>query len=143
MKANKKSREQSEEDELEELDAGPAEEAEMEGESAETVSVRGRGRPPIPTMWTKVISLSHDDLEMIKVHDLATDLKMAPSLPGLPTGRRNKFWTPVFSPQMFVKEHEDVTLENYKLRERRLLNLGKQISQCRQKFRDAALAEAR
>jgi hypothetical protein len=33
-----------------------------------------RGRPEIPKKWTRVISFSQDDLETVKVYDLASDL---------------------------------------------------------------------
>ena len=139
MSANRRSREQSEEDDLLEFDDAPIVDGEEEGASADSASVRGRGRPPVPAQWTKVISLGHDNLEKLRTYDLATDLLMAPSLPGLPTTRREKHWAPIFSSQMFVKEHKDLTLPNYQLRERRLKALGKQFSECRKSFRDAAL----
>ena len=130
-----------EEGELEEFEPHDHAEEEVEDHSISSVSARSRGRPPIPATWSKVISLQHDDLDTLKVHDLATDLKMAPFLPCVPSGRRNKTWAPIFLSAPFLRANDDVCLKNYKLGPAKLLKLGKQVSMLRATQREAALEE--
>ena len=67
-----------------------------------------RGRPRIPESWTKVISLSHMDLEKIKVHVIATDLLMQQGIPGVDKTNDPEPWIPAFCPRTFVKNNPDI-----------------------------------
>ena len=64
-----------------------------------------RGRPTIPKQWTKVISLDFDDLDAIKVYQLASELLLMPNLPLTANTRVKKKWTPYFFSPHFIKEH--------------------------------------
>jgi len=88
------------------------------------LSVRSVGRPLILLQWSKIISLDQDNLEKIKPYDLATDLKLASTVPSVPTGRRNKHWSPVFSSAHFLQEHKDISLKEYQLKSKELKSYG-------------------
>ena len=47
-----------------------------EGLDAHTVSGASsvRGRPKVPEQWTRLISFTHDDLDRLRVYELAPDL---------------------------------------------------------------------
>ena len=123
-------------DEWDDQPLHPVPEVMEEDEDDEDLSVASirsgrRGRPRILAMWTKVISLEHDDLEKLRTYDLATDLKLASTVPPIPTGRRNKTWMPFFSPKYFVKDRKNLTTEEYKLTPGKLKSLGMQASRIR------------
>ena len=40
-----------------------------------------RGRPALPELWTRVISVSHDNLAALKTYELRSDLLLAKGLP--------------------------------------------------------------
>ena len=63
-------------------------EHELNDSIASSISSK-RGWPAIPEQWTKVISLSNDNLSKVKVYVLASDLLAAPNLP-LETSTRKR-----------------------------------------------------
>ena len=115
----------------EELEQKLAAEDENLVENTSSVQSRQRGRPFVPKQWSKVISLDLDNLTALRTYDLATDLLVASALPGVDQGRRNKTWLPVFSSETFTREHDDISLENYRLRPRKLKRLGIEVSKIR------------
>jgi hypothetical protein len=48
-------------------------------------------------------------------------------------------WEPIFLPTAYAKDHPDISMEQYKLGERRLKNLGVEVSYLREKLRRTAL----
>ena len=54
--------------------------------------------------------------------------------------RRAVEWAPIFLPTQYAKEHPDITLEHYRLGERRLRTLGEEISKFRSRIREQAIA---
>ena len=92
----------------------------------------------IPERWTGVISLDDDNLKRINLREIATDLMLAPNLPGLSTKRRERNWALVFFAKDFVKEHTNITLENYELPQKKLKELGIEVSKAREKFKEAS-----
>ena len=83
---------------------------EVEESFASSVSSK-RGRPRIPEQWTKVISLDHDDLENLRMHVLATDLKMMTNLPLVSSTRKRAEWKPHFLSKNFLKANHGIKLE--------------------------------
>ena len=67
--------------------------------------------------WTGVISLDHDDLRRIKLREIATDLKLAPNLPTATKGRNVKTWAPHFFSKDFLKDRDDIKLEDFEMSE--------------------------
>jgi hypothetical protein len=52
---------------------------------------------------------------------------------------RNEIWKPIFRSKTFEKEHDDLTFDQYRLKESKLKSLGVQVSKIRQELRDKAL----
>ena len=100
---------------------------------------KSRGRPAIPLSWTRVISVCHDDESASRVYPIGTDKLVASGLPVVPRRRREPDWTPYFWPKDFVKTHKDMTFENYRLGEKRMLKYGQILTKVRRKIREQAL----
>jgi hypothetical protein len=91
-----------------------------------------RGRPKIPEHWSRVISLSNDDLNALQIYKLAPDLLLSSAVTAsLSRGKIAPEWKPVFWPEDYVKEKHDMTIEGNKLSTSQLEKLGKKVSQCR------------
>ena len=99
-----------------------------------------RGPKRLPVMWSRVISITQDEDEDVGVHSIVEDIQIIASLPRQPPGRRDGEWAPLFLPTTFARGHNDMTLEHYKLGERRLKTLGIEVSKLREKFREQALS---
>ena len=74
-----------------------------------------RGAPFIPDAWTRVISMSHDELEDIRSYSIATDLSMASFLPISTGSYYQKKWSPHFLTEHFLEQHKELELEKYAL----------------------------
>ena len=79
-------------DELQEFPAPDEGEVDLQASSISSVKSKPRGRPRIPERWTRVISLKDDDLEGLKVYELATDLLLGAALTGLHNKKRRGEW---------------------------------------------------
>ena len=75
------------------------------------------------------------------MHPLEEDMAEMSSLPRQPRPRRAEEWAPLFLPTLYAKDHQDINLEDYRLRERRLRTLGEEISKYRKMLRESALAK--
>ena len=53
--------------------------------------------------------------------------------------RRDIEWQPLFLPTAYAKEHLDITMDLYRLGEKRLKTLGIEVSKLREKLREAAM----
>ena len=82
---------------------------------AGSVLSKGRGRPRIPESWSRVISIQHDDLEKLRVHELAPDLMMGSALSGIQSKVRGRKWEPLFCSKAFLRQHTQIQLEAYRL----------------------------
>ena len=102
-------------DELQEYPPLDEEQVNLQSSSISSLKSKPRGRPRIPEYWTRVISLEHDDLEGLKIYELATDLLLGSALSGLYNKKRRDEWEPLFSSKKFVRKHKEVTLEEFKL----------------------------
>ena len=71
----------------------------------------------------------------MKIEELFPAIMLSQNIQPFPSDRRNKEWNPEFCPRAFVKTHSDISLETYQLGERRLKNLGLEVSKERLKFR--------
>ena len=99
-----------------------------------------RGRPAVPEMWTRVISLQRLDLESIKLFQVNSDLLMEDALPKVPPKkRREALWAPLFLPSQWKEEHAGATLANYALTQTAFKKLCNQVVQMRQQLRSRAL----
>ena len=84
-----------------------------------------RGRPKVPEQWSRVISLSEDDLENLKGFELAPDLLLSKAVTAtLTRGKTAKEWSPVFWPEDYIKEGHNMRVEQNKLSTDQLEKLG-------------------
>ena len=90
-----------------------------------------RGRPMIQESWTRVISLTVDDLDHPTIHPISTDLLMASSYPYLPRSHQDKTWAPLFYSKDFVAEHDNIRPENFELKSDKLKQIGVKVTKLR------------
>ena len=66
-----------------------------------------RGRKKILEQWTRVISISKDSPEDLKVFEIETDVKSKDERLVYPRQVRSSqdVWKPIFYPKQFVKDH--------------------------------------
>jgi len=70
-----------------------------------------RGRPKIQDCWTRVISMSKDQPDRIKLFKLSTELLLQSGLPMEAWHIEAGSWDPIFYPKQLVKDIAGVTLE--------------------------------
>lgn len=84
-----------------------------------------RGRPKIPEQWSRIISLSHDDLSNLKVYELGPDILLSSAVRAtLTRGKQPLEWKPFFWPETYVKEEHDMSLEGNTLTTKQLEQYG-------------------
>ena len=54
--------------------------------------------------------------------------------PNVQSKRREQEWKPHFFPKTFVREHKDITIDEFKLKEGKLQKIGVEITQYRKKL---------
>ena len=95
-----------------------------------------RGRKKLPDLWTRVVSMSCDNLTNIKGYSIATDLLVNEGIEP-PKKRKNaKEWHPVFMPKMFASEMESMDLEAYALSSNNLKKYSEIVSSIRKIIRE-------
>jgi len=62
-----------------------------------------------------VISVHHDDLNVIKPVALADDLKLAKGFPSSIMGNITGQWKPLFHPRKFAEENPLMSLDRFRL----------------------------
>jgi hypothetical protein len=87
-------------------------------------------------MWTRVISITKDADEDIGTYSIVEDIQILESQSREPPPRRGVEWAPLFLPTTYAREHIDMTIELYRLGERRLKTLGIEVSKLREKLRE-------
>lgn len=99
-----------------------------------------RGRPAVPDLWTRVISLQYYDAEQIKLFPVNTDLLLENALPKVPpTKRRDEPWKPLFLPSSWKEQHPRATLQASIIKKQQLKRLCKQVIDGRLRLRERAL----
>ena len=108
-------------------------------DSNTSIVSKGRGRPKIPLKWSRVISLSDDNLTNLKVFELAPDLLIGGAMSKSNTrNRKEKKWKPIFWPDEYITEGHNMTLEGNKLSELQLKKQAVVATKARKLFRDRA-----
>ena len=80
---------------------------------ASEATVSKRGRKKIPEQWSRVISLSKDDLSDLQVFELGPDLTLSNSMIAtLTRGKKMPKWKPLFWPDKYVEEGHSLSLED-------------------------------
>jgi hypothetical protein len=85
----KQQREETSSDENEDDEVPNQVEKESLDDSHQSLGVKSkRGRPKIPEQWTRVINITTDDIENLRVYPLATDLLFGNAMKGKVTRGR-------------------------------------------------------
>ena len=103
------------EEEISELLVDPEEQADEEEVSLQEEPQNQKRGYRIPDQWTRVIDVDTVDMRDEHTHVISTDLMIAPNLPLTSGTSKVKQWAPLFFPKDFVKEHDDITMEGFKL----------------------------
>jgi hypothetical protein len=85
-----------------------------------------------------VISFSSDNLDNIRPVSLETDLLIVSTVEPRGEDKSSDDWEPYFYPQGFLKQKEEVKLQEYRLDADVLLSYAHAISQLREKIRTKA-----
>ena len=87
-----------------------------------------------------MISFSQDDLDQLRVFDLASDLLLGNAMSKIETrGKQAKEWKPLFWPDHFVKDGNDMTLDANQLSDAQMQKYAVKATKDRQIFKDRAL----
>ena len=127
------------EEELQEYNIDPQEMMSLDSVSVESAALSKRGPKKIPEKWTRVISMSHDDLRNLRIFETGTDLLIADGYEKVGLRGRPAQWKPIFMPKLFVEEHKEITLEEFKVKEQDFKRCGHQLSTVRAELRENAL----
>ena len=119
----------------------PDDEGQSLDETISSGASRGRGRPKIAEKWSRVISLSTDDLSSLRVFELAPDLLLGGAMSKATTrGKSQRKWKPLFWPDDYLKAKHDMTLAGNTLSEAQLKKHAVAVTKVRKLFSDRALA---
>ena len=99
-------------------------------EGSERVQAK-RGPKKLPLMWSRVILVSHDADSDLGSFPIEEDTATMATIPRPPRPRRAEEWAPLFLPTDYAKAHPDISLQDYRLGEKRLKTLGEEISKHR------------
>jgi hypothetical protein len=116
--------------------------------TTKTKPTQSRGRPKVPPAWSRLLSVRQDaDIEgqpeqsQYAAYTLEIDLKPKNALDAAPARRRNQRpWQPYFWPDIFKKEHADLSLAHNQLAELKLKQQAKAVTKIRSRIRKVALA---
>ena len=117
----------------------------LEGESLDisiqsVKSTKSRGRKKIPEKWSRVINLRKDDINKLKVYDLAPDLLLSNAMKETKTrGKKPQKCKQYFQPHIYVKQGHSMKVEDNVITEEQLLKYANIASKNRKLLRDLAL----
>ena len=114
-----------------------------EFEIAPPIKKSKRGCKKLPVMWSRVISITEDGDEELGTYNIEFDMRELLNLSRPLPQRRGAQWAPIFQPTTYARDHPDLSLEAYGIGEKRLRNLGIEISKLRAEIRKAALHQAK
>ncbi len=111
------------------------------------VETKSRGRPAIQEKWTKVLSLSHDNVILPKLHVIAIDLQMVSFLPKVSNTsiyrKEEAAWKARFFSKDFIEQHPDPNMDEHQLSEKELKEYGILVTNIRRELEDEAEKQAR
>ena len=93
------------------------------------IVTKKKGSRKLPEQWTRVISLSHDNVQNLETFSIETDLLMASVIENEvepiqsileESPNVKKKWQLIFCPKKYGSEHTDISLEHYQLGEKRM-----------------------
>ena len=71
-----------------------------------------------------MISLSQDNLDTIETYEVEEDIKNTEDFRLGLMRTRNITWTPIFHPKQYKDDHPDLSMDQYRLKEKRSKALG-------------------
>ena len=119
------------EEEISEFVADPVEQLDADSLEEAKLTETKRGRRAIPEAWTRVISMSTDNLNNLFTYPISTDLLVEQ---GYDKTRRRKdepVWEIHFSPKQYIEMHPNPDLERNRLSVDRLARYGEQVTKIR------------
>ena len=110
--------------------------APVEADADDDGRVNGRR---LPNMWTRVISLSHDNIDDLKVYAVHQDLAVAEAMVRAPPRRQKPgYGEPTFWPDDYLDGRTVDSLDRYTLSEAQQKKYGKAITRLRKRLREDA-----
>ena len=109
---------------ISEFDADPRNDEDEDSDEAPDGVKSKRGRKPIPEQWTRVISISTDNLNDLRIFPLATDLLVEQGYEKSRKRAGEPEWEIFFSPKMYVEMHPNPELEKNRLNDDRMKRYG-------------------
>ena len=119
-------------DEISEVQNNPMDLADEENLEEEDAVRRGRGAPRIQEHWTRVISMSTDNLQELQIYPIATDVQGFEGFAKFRKKRGEPEFEIHFHPKEMIEKHPEPDLDKWKLKEERLKNYAIQITNIRQ-----------
>ena len=97
-----------------------------EGADDESEEIKvARGRPKKEANWSRVISLTKDDLNMLHSYNIKDDLENESNIvAAMKEPDDGVDWTPHFWPDAFADQADDLSIEGNRLSNQELYNLG-------------------
>ena len=102
-------------EEISEVPDNPMDAADDENLEEEENVRRGRGAPRIKEHWTRVISISNDNLYDLTTYPIATDISGNVGSEKLRRKRGDPEWEIHFHPQTMIEKHPEPDLEKWGL----------------------------
>ena len=91
-----------------------------------------KGRPAIPDQWSRVISISADELEEVRVFELAPDMLLSSAVRAtLSRGKKAPEWKPLFNPDDYARRPRDMTVAGNTLSVEQLQQYGVRVTAAR------------
>ena len=86
-----------------------------------------------------MLNVDAADTYALRTWELRSDLLMAAGLAKDHGPRANRQWKPIFCSRQFVKDHQQINIEDFELSRDELYTLGQQVTQLRSTFRQQAV----
>ena len=77
----------------------------------ENAPPKQRGPKKIPPLWSRLISIRHEDEIQLEGHIIQGDIDALSSIQRNPAPRRDLIWRPIFLPSAYAKEHPEISIQ--------------------------------
>ena len=121
----------NQEEEHSEFITDPVERVDQESVELDKGSDTQKKSRRLPELWTRVISISSDNLTDLKVYSIASDLLLEQGYEKVRKRKGDPEWEIHFSPKLYLDQHPNLDLERSRLTVDRLKKYGEQVSKIR------------
>ena len=108
----------------------------------ESAATSTRGRPKLPTYWSRVIHVTPTAVDAKMDFPLVTDIELQGSLRSMNQVESNTKWELLFYPKEFAQTHVIESLDDWKLSDEQLKKWGKKVTKLREDVCKKALKVA-